>query len=150
MARGRGLSSLRPSTSLEPAARNGPRELYANATAARKQHSGNFVTARGNVAVNAPTLPYSEPIPTLHLVAYRWSATATCLFLPTIKENFVVKILIATASVLALVTAASAADLPQRQPAPVYSEAPAVGKMPVGKSPVGKAPYGKGPVAARY
>lgn len=61
-----------------------------------------------------------------------------------------VKILIASASVVAMVTAASAADLPQRQPAPVYSEAPVVGKMPIGKSPVGKAPYGKGPVVARY
>jgi len=57
----------------------------------------------------------------------------------------VVKMLIATASVLALVTAASAADFPQRQPAPVYSQAPPVGKMPVGKYPVGKTP-----VAARY
>ena len=56
-----------------------------------------------------------------------------------------VKMLIATAATLALVTAASAADFPRRQPAPVYSEAPPVGKMPVGKSPVGKAP-----VAARY
>ncbi|MGA8901150.1 hypothetical protein [Bradyrhizobium sp.] len=61
-----------------------------------------------------------------------------------------VKLLIASAATLALVTAACAADLPRRQPAPVYSEAPAVGKMPIGKSPVGKAPYGKGPVAARY
>ena len=61
-----------------------------------------------------------------------------------------VKILIATAATLALVTAASAADLPRRQPAPVYSEAPAVGKMPIGKGPVGKGPVGKGPVVARY
>jgi hypothetical protein len=62
----------------------------------------------------------------------------------------VVKILIATAATLALVTAASAADLPQRQPAPVYSEAPVVGKMPIGKYPVGKSPIGKAPVSARY
>jgi hypothetical protein len=61
----------------------------------------------------------------------------------------VVKILIASAAVFAFVTAASAADLPQRQPVPAYPAAP-VGKMPVGKSPVGKAPYGKGPVVARY
>ena len=60
-----------------------------------------------------------------------------------------VKILIATASVLAFVSAASAADLPQRQPVPSYPAAP-VGKMPIGKSPIGKAPYGKGPVAAHY
>jgi hypothetical protein len=58
--------------------------------------------------------------------------------------------LIATAATLALVAAASAADLPRRQPAPVYSEAPMVGKMPIGKSPVGKAPIGKAPVTARY
>jgi hypothetical protein len=62
----------------------------------------------------------------------------------------VVKMLIATAATLALVAAASAADLPRRQPAPVYSEAPMVGKMPIGKSPVGKAPIGKAPVTARY
>jgi hypothetical protein len=55
------------------------------------------------------------------------------------------KILIATAAMLALVTAAAAADFPRRQPAPAYSEAPPVGKAPIGKSPVGKAP-----VAARY
>ena len=61
-----------------------------------------------------------------------------------------VKVLIATAATLALVTTAFAADLPQRQPAPHYAEAPVVGKMPIGKSPVGKAPYGKGPVVARY
>jgi hypothetical protein len=49
----------------------------------------------------------------------------------------------------ALVTAAGAADLPRRQPVPVYQEAP-VGKMPIGKSPIGKAPLGKAPVTARY
>jgi hypothetical protein len=63
----------------------------------------------------------------------------------------VVKVLIATGAVFAFVTAASAADLlPHRQPAPAYSEAPPVGKMPIGKGPVGKAPFGKGPVTARY
>jgi hypothetical protein len=62
----------------------------------------------------------------------------------------VVKVLIATGAVFALMTAASAADLPQRQPAPRYAEAPVVGKMPIGKSPIGKSPWGKGPVAARY
>lgn len=61
-----------------------------------------------------------------------------------------VKVLIATAATLALVTAASAADLPRPQPAPHYSEAPVVGKMPIGKGPVGKMPYGKGPVVAKY
>jgi hypothetical protein len=58
--------------------------------------------------------------------------------------------LIATAATFALVTAASAADLPRRQPAPAYTEAPIVGKMPIGKSPIGKAPIGKHPVVARY
>ena len=67
-----------------------------------------------------------------------------------IKENSVVKFLIATGATLAFVTTAFAADLPQRQPAPRYAEAPVVGKMPIGKSPVGKAPIGKHPVVARY
>jgi hypothetical protein len=45
------------------------------------------------------------------------------------------------------VTAASAADLPRKQP--VYQEAP-VGKAPIGKSPIGKSPVGKAPIAAKY
>ncbi|WP_024515310.1 hypothetical protein [Bradyrhizobium sp. Tv2a-2] len=62
-----------------------------------------------------------------------------------------VKVLIATGAMLALVTAASAADLPRPQPVPAYPVAP-VGKMPIGKSPVGKGPIGKapGPVVGRY
>jgi len=52
------------------------------------------------------------------------------------------KTLIVAGATLALVTAAGAADLPQRQPV--------VGKMPIGKSPIGKTPVGKTPVAARY
>jgi hypothetical protein len=60
----------------------------------------------------------------------------------------VVKVLIATAATLAMISAASAADLPQRQP--VYAKAPYVGKDPIGKSPVGKYPVGKGPLVARY
>ena len=60
-----------------------------------------------------------------------------------------VKVLIVTAAAtFALMSVASAADLPQRQP--VYKEAPYVGKAPIGKSPVGKAPIGKGPLVARY
>ena len=51
------------------------------------------------------------------------------------------KIVIAVGATFALVTAASAADLPRRQP--VYPQAQA----PIGKAPIGKAP---GPVAARY
>lgn len=57
------------------------------------------------------------------------------------------KFVIVAGATLAMVTIASAADLPH--PQPVYQHA-AVGKMPIGKSPVGKAPFGKGPVAARY
>jgi len=61
----------------------------------------------------------------------------------------VVKVLIATGAVFALVSAASAADLPRPQPVPAYPAAP-IGKMPIGKTPVGKTPVGKTPVAARY
>ena len=58
-----------------------------------------------------------------------------------------VKAMIVTGAMLAVVTAASAADLPRKQP--VYQEAP-VGKMPIGKSPIGKTPIGKAPVASHY
>ena len=57
------------------------------------------------------------------------------------------KIVIVAAAMLAVVTAAGAADLPRRQP--VYQEAP-VGKMPIGKAPIGKTPIGKTPVVSRY
>ncbi len=57
------------------------------------------------------------------------------------------KLVIAAGTMLAVVTAAAAADLPRRQP--VYQEAH-VGKMPVGKTPVGKTPVGKTPVVSRY
>jgi hypothetical protein len=67
-----------------------------------------------------------------------------------IWRTIVVKLLIATAATLALVSAASAADLPRPQPAPMYDKAPAIGKMPIGKSPIGKAPIGKSPIVARY
>lgn len=62
------------------------------------------------------------------------------------------KIVIAAGAMLAMVTAASAADFPHRQPVPAYPPyaAPPVGKMPIGKGPIGKAPYGKGPVVAHY
>jgi hypothetical protein len=63
------------------------------------------------------------------------------------------KIVLVLGVTLALVTAANAADLPHRQPVPVYPHEPApIGKMPIGKSPVGKAPIGKapGPVVSRY
>jgi len=57
------------------------------------------------------------------------------------------KIVIVAGAMLAVVTAAVAADLPRRQP--VYQEAP-LGKMPIGKTPVGKTPIGKTPVVSRY
>ena len=62
------------------------------------------------------------------------------------------KIVIAVGAMLAMVTAANAADFPHRQPVPVYPPyaAPPVGKMPIGKYPVGKGPLGKHPVVARY
>jgi hypothetical protein len=56
-----------------------------------------------------------------------------------------IKMLVATAATLGIVGAAAAADLPRREPAPVY--APSVGKAPIGKGPIGKAPepiYTKG------
>ena len=58
------------------------------------------------------------------------------------------KVLIIPASLFALTTVASAADLPRPQPVPP-TPAP-IGKMPIGKSPIGKAPLGKAPVTARY
>ena len=61
-----------------------------------------------------------------------------------------IKFAIVAGATLAVVTAASAADIPRRQP--VYQQAP-VGKMPIGKTPVGKTPIGKapgGPVVSRY
>ena len=57
------------------------------------------------------------------------------------------KIVIVAGAMLAVVTAACAADLPRRQP--VYQEAP-LGKMPIGKMPIGKTPIGKAPVVSRY
>jgi hypothetical protein len=64
-----------------------------------------------------------------------------------LRGNTVKKIVIVVGAMLAVVTAAGAADLPRRQP--VYQEAP-VGKMPIGKSPIGKTPIGKAPVVSRY
>jgi opacity protein-like surface antigen len=47
------------------------------------------------------------------------------------------RILFVTASTLALMGAAAAADLPTRQPPP---PTPVVGKAPIGKAPIGKYP----------
>jgi hypothetical protein len=63
----------------------------------------------------------------------------------------VVKVLIVTGAMVAMVSAASAADFPHPQPVPPQP-AYAVGKAPIGKSPIGKTPIGKtpAPVSARY
>ncbi|GGC88414.1 hypothetical protein GCM10010994_52970 [Chelatococcus reniformis] len=72
--------------------------------------------------------------------------------LELLGDPLMLKSLIVTASSLAMMSFAVAADLPQPQPVPV---APApVGKAPIGKSPVGKAPvvgkapFGKAPAPA--
>ena len=62
-----------------------------------------------------------------------------------------VKILIATGALVAMVSATYAADFPH--PQPVYPAAtPVVGKAPIGKGPVGKSPIGKtpAPVVSKY
>ena len=56
-----------------------------------------------------------------------------------------IKMLLATAVTVSMVSAAFAADLPRREPAPVYAPAP-VGKAPIGKGPLGKGPVAPGPV----
>jgi hypothetical protein len=53
------------------------------------------------------------------------------------------RLLLVTGTSLAMVGAAVAADIPQRQPPP---PAPPVGKAPIGKAPIGKAPIGKAPI----
>jgi hypothetical protein len=61
------------------------------------------------------------------------------------------KMLLASATCLAMLGTAVAADLPRRQPPPpepVVGKAP-IGKMPIGKLPIGKYP-GKYPVKAKY
>jgi hypothetical protein len=66
------------------------------------------------------------------------------------RKSTVKKIVIAAGATLLMVTAASAADLPRREPVPAYPAAP-IGKMPIGKAPIGKAPYGKAPIVSpRY
>jgi hypothetical protein len=125
-------------------------------TEANTQHPGNFVTALPVVIERFATPPHCARIPTLHRTALVWARSrGNTLSVPAgdywgLKENSVVKFLIATAATFALVTAATAADLPRPQPAPAYSEAPVIGKAPIGKGPIGKSPVGKGPVTARY
>ena len=59
-----------------------------------------------------------------------------------------VKVMMIVGATLAMVTAASAADLPRPQPVP--QQPPVIGKMPIGKGPIGKGPVGKGPVVPHY
>lgn len=59
-----------------------------------------------------------------------------------------VKVMMIVGATLAMVTVASAADLPRPQPVP--QQPPMVGKMPIGKGPIGKGPVGKGPVVPHY
>jgi len=56
------------------------------------------------------------------------------------------QILFVTASTLAIMDLAAAADLPTRQPPP---PTPVVGKAPIGKAPIGKSPIGKYPVISK-
>jgi len=65
------------------------------------------------------------------------------------------KFVIVVASIFGVAGAATAADIPVRQPpppTPVVGKAPIgkapIGKLPVGKAPIGKAPIGKAPVVA--
>jgi hypothetical protein len=70
-----------------------------------------------------------------------------CCVVPRKGEIEMMKFVIAAGLTVAMVAAASAADMPR--PQPVYQTAP-VGKAPIGKSPIGKSPVGKAPIAARY
>ncbi len=60
-------------------------------------------------------------------------------------------VILATAASFAMLSVASAADLPRKEPPPPVAP---VGKAPIGKTPVGKLPVGKYPgkypVAAKY
>ena len=62
------------------------------------------------------------------------------------KGALMKQFLLVTASSLALVSAAAAADLPTRQPPP---PTPVIGKAPIGKAPIGKAPIGKAPIVTK-
>jgi hypothetical protein len=102
-----------------------------------------------------PTCPVSAALQThsdAHVQAVLGAHAAdAAVFRPTFRGTTVKKIVIVVGATLALVTAASAADLPRRQPVYPQAQAP-VGKMPIGKTPIGKSPIGKapGPVVSRY
>ena len=97
---------------------------------------------------NWPYLPHCRRIPTFD--AYNVSAgnaAQRCrAFFQSKRRSALMKVVIIAGATLALVTVASAADLPR--PQPVYQQAP-VGKMPIGKSPIGKSPVGKAPIVSR-
>jgi len=93
-------------------------------------------------------LPHCGRIPAFMVTAYLRETLGRrlpCFFEPK-RKSTVMKIVIVVGTTLAVVTAASAADIPR--PQPVYQTAQ-VGKMPIGKTPVGKTPIGKPPVARR-
>jgi hypothetical protein len=93
--------------------------------------------------------PHCRRIPTFILSVYSEAQVPTCFRQPR-GEIHMMKVLIATGATLALVTAASAADLPR--PQPVVQQAPVVGKAPIGKEPIGKTPIGKAPapIVSKY
>jgi hypothetical protein len=68
------------------------------------------------------------------------SGNMSCLEIMGIR---IMKItIIVAAGLVAMLSAAAAADLPRKEPPP---PAPLVGKAPIGKYPVGKYPIGKYP-----
>ena len=90
-------------------------------------------------------LPHCGRIPAFMLGSlWGWGIALESFVLRIERRSTVVKVLMIAGATLAMVTAASAADLPRPQPVPPQ---PAyVGKMPIGKSPIGKSPVGKAPV----
>jgi hypothetical protein len=94
-------------------------------------------------------LPHCGRIPAFMLSSlWGWGIALSRFVLRTERRITVVKVMMIVGATLAMVTVASAADLPRPQPVPPQ---PAyVGKMPIGKSPVGKSPVGKGPVVPHY
>jgi hypothetical protein len=68
----------------------------------------------------------------------------TTAFLAVLSTAGFIAVLSITVGLLTVLSAASAADLPRKEPPPPV--APPMGKYPVGKYPVGKYPVGKYPV----
>jgi hypothetical protein len=129
-------------------------------TRAAAKQSAHDMRDRTAAIVSSPVsyLPQRQHIPRTgsdspHCgrIPRRNAGQATGRFLQT-QGNAMMRIVIAAGAMLAVVTAAAAADLPHRQP--VYQQAQVgkmpIGKSPIGKSPIGKYPVGKTPVASRY